>query len=180
MNRQSYAILLHRLILILGALSIPLYLWERAHYVEERSRFSIALQAADAGRWFWNLSSGEVYWDDQMFTLFDTGKRGPVTIDSFMEFIHPVDKERVKLGIGKAIASRGRYQDIFRIVTPSGEIREIRAAGMVNETGVYMTGINLPALRKNWFQALPPIPELPLSGFYTVPVPGSLLTPIDG
>jgi PAS domain-containing protein len=175
MKRQTWSIALHRALILLGLLSIPLYLWERSHYAEEKSKFSLALHAADAGRWFWDLRTGEIHWDEQTFRLFGVVGENPINLESFLALIHESDRQRVKESVDRAVANRGGYQDVFRIVLPCGEIREIRAAGMVNITGEYMTGINLPAIHKT---GLVPHRGVPLSDAHTSPVPGTYS--IDG
>lgn len=150
MNRISLSIILHKLLLVLGAFSIPLYIWERHTYDVEKGRFAMALDAADAGRWFWDLRTGEILWDDRTFLVFGIDKTENNTLDyeGFLAAIHPDDRDRARRQIEQAIDERGGYQDIFRIVTPDGEQRDIRASGMVDPTGRYMTGINLPAIQR--------------------------------
>lgn len=155
---------MHILLLVLGALSIPLYLWERHAYQEERGKFYMALQSADAGWWFWDLRSNKVEWGRQMFSLFEMEGESPLTLDQFYSAIHEEDRGRVRAAIEWAVATRNGYQDIFRINTPSG-VKEIRAAGAVSADGRYMTGINLPAI-----QRILTIPQAPLSP--SLPVPG--------
>lgn len=141
---------LNVLLIALGYVSVPLYMWERHVYTIEREKFQSALVAADAGRWYWNLDQKEIFWDDQMFILFGRvkGDWNP-NHGAFEAIIHPEDRDRVNARILKAIEDRGGYQDIFRIVTSSGEVREIRAAAMVSRDGRYMTGINLPAIHRS-------------------------------
>lgn len=150
MNRSTISIVVHKLLIVLVAFSIPLYLWERHTYDTERGRLALALDAADAGRWFWDLRTGEILWDDRTFLVFGIDKTENNTLDyeGFLKAIHPDDRNRARNRIEQAIAERGGYQDIFRIVTPDGEERDIRASGMVDPTGRYMTGINLPAIQR--------------------------------
>lgn len=141
---------LNSLLILLGYISIHMYLWERHTYTGEMARFEQSLEAADAGRWYWDLEENKLFWDDQMFILFGRIKEhwNP-NYGAFEAAIHSEDRDRVTARVLKAIEERGGYQDIFRIVTASGEVREIRAAAMVSKDGRYMTGINLPAIHRN-------------------------------
>jgi hypothetical protein len=148
--RQRISGYLHTILIVLGGLSIPIYLAERCSYSNEREKFSLSLHAADAGRWYWNLETNELFWDDQMFILFGRIKEHwTPNYGGFEAAIYPEDRDRVTARVLKAIDERGGYQDIFRIVTASGEVREIRAAAMVSKDGKHMTGINLPAIHRN-------------------------------
>lgn len=149
-NRLRASIILHHLVLALGWVSVPLYVLERWHYSNEREKFSLALEAADAGRWYWDLQRNELKWDAQMFVLFgQIEKHWTPNYGGFENCLHPEDRERVSALVLAAIANRTGYQDIFRIITASGDVKEIRAAAKVSKDGTYMTGICLPAIHRN-------------------------------
>lgn len=142
--------MLHLLLLVLGGLSVPLYCVERVHYRHEAREFALALKAADAGRWYWDLKTNELFWDDQMFVLFGQIKEHwTPNYGGFEESLVPEDRDRVNAKVLQAIAEKGGYQDVFRIVTATGEVKEIRASAMVSPDGRFMTGINLPAIPRN-------------------------------
>lgn len=145
-TRLNCSALLHQILIGLCLLSVLLYAADRSTHNRERRLFSDALEAADAGRWYWDLESDELVWDDQMFNLFGKIRHHwTPNYSGFEACIHPYDRVRVHEKVVKAIAERGGYQAVFRIVTASGEIKEIRAAALVSRDGRYMTGINLPA-----------------------------------
>jgi PAS domain-containing protein len=137
--------LLNTTLLVLGGLSIPLYVAERVKNSHDREAFSEALEAADAGRWYWDLTTDELKWDDQMFRLFgrDRSTWKP-TYEGFDNCLHPDDRARVREKVGRAVAERGGYHDTFRVITDEGDVIEIRASGLVSRSGEYMTGLNLP------------------------------------
>jgi PAS domain-containing protein len=143
--RRKTSHTLHLALIAIAACSIPLYVMERVKSHQEKTLFAEALEAADAGRWYWDLKTGELLWDDHMFRLFGKSKSSwTQKFDSLEASIHPEDVERVKIKIDKAIAERGGYHDTFRIITESGEVREIRASALVSKNRKYMTGLNLP------------------------------------
>jgi PAS domain-containing protein len=148
--RQRISGYLHTILIVLGGLSLPLYLVEQCSHGKELKKFSLSLHAADAGRWYWNLETNQLFWDDQMFVLFGRIKEHwTPNYGGFEAALHPEDRDRVNSRVLKAIEERGGYQDIFRIITGSGEVKEIRASAMVSPDGKYMTGINLPAIHRN-------------------------------
>lgn len=148
MSRETASTWLHKLLIAVALIPTILYTIELRDHREERSRFSLALEAVDAGRWYWNLETGEIFWDERMYELFGKSKDFPLNYESFIGMLHPDDQEKAKTHINQAIAERGKYQDVFRVITDSGEIVEVRAAGMVDRRGKFMTGINLPAIQR--------------------------------
>ena len=172
-RRMHTSAVLHVLLIALGWISIPLYLWEGYNHKKSIEQFGEALIAADAGIWFWNLETNELVWDDQMFVLFGRiREHWSPDYGGFESTLHPEDKDRVNAQVLKAIEQRGGYHDIFRIITASGEVREIRASAKVSRDGKYMTGINLPAISTpgNFKYTKSTIRSRSLN---TAPVPGS-------
>jgi PAS domain S-box-containing protein len=139
--------MLHYMLIAACLSTIPMYLVERKKAHDEKERFQYAIISAEAGRWYWDLETDELQWDEQMFKLFGypTSEWSP-NYSGFEDALHPEDKRRVNALVENAIKNRTGYQDIFRVVTRDGEVRFIRAAGRVSKSGRYMTGICLPAV----------------------------------
>lgn len=143
--RKTISELLHIAVIAVGLASAVAYVVERINSSCMKQHFSEALEAADAGRWYWDLRTNEVRWDDQMYRLFGRAKSEFVpTFEGFEQCLHPDDRPRVRDEVLRAIAEKGGYHDTFRVITNSGKIVEVRAAGLVSRDGTYMTGINLP------------------------------------
>jgi len=77
------------------------------------------------GRWYQILSTGHIFWSDEMYKIIgidkDTAKEN--LLDSLFQVIHSGDKERVRM-----VLSKTAYNDIsrvidYRIVRPDGSIR---------------------------------------------------------
>lgn len=152
-----------------GWLSLPLYLWEHNTRSFEREKFAVALAAADAGVWFWNLEDNSLYWDDQMFRLYGVSKsKWTPDYNGFFNCLHPNDRDMVQSLVEEAIERKTGYQAIFKVIGDDEVIREIRASGRVSRDGKYMTGICLPAIhypgvreaRKQDHQPLEPLVKL--------------------
>lgn len=133
------------LILLTGFLTLA-WIHDAAESRSAETRFKLALVAADAGRWIWDLRTNRVDWDAQMFHLYG---RNPMDWDpsyeGFESCLVPEDVARVRELVERSVAERSGYQAIFRVVGDDGRIRTIRASGRVDPTGSYMTGICLPA-----------------------------------
>lgn len=136
---------LQKLLLCALLLNCALYVIERVRHHRTQVIFGEALEAADAGRWYWDLENATVLWDDQMFRLFGQDKENwDPTYRGFESVLHPDDRQRVKDKVTRAILERGGYNDTFRVIRSDGSVVEIRASGLVSRDGTYMTGVNLP------------------------------------
>lgn len=141
-----FAASLHGVLILLLLGSVTGYIWDRHRDATQRQQFADSLIAAEAGRWFWDLKTDTVTWDDQMFVLYGISREHfRKDYHAFLTALHPEDRPTVEGYCKQAIATRGSYQALFRVIDDVGNIRRIRAAGKVAEDGSYMTGICLPA-----------------------------------
>jgi PAS domain S-box-containing protein len=104
-----------------------------AALLEQRRRLEVAVETTGLGFWEWDIAAGEVSWSSRNKELFGLAVDEEVTLDRYMQLIHPDDRE---LARSKFIAARDRpdggdYSVEHRIVTPAGETRWILAHGRV-------------------------------------------------
>jgi formate hydrogenlyase transcriptional activator len=98
---------------------------------EERLR--LAQQAARVGTWEWNVQTGTAVWSDMIWSLLglEPGEV-PATVESFVEFIHPEDREAASSKVNQTIAEGGNdYYDEFRIVARNGHVLWVSSKGRV-------------------------------------------------
>ena len=114
---------------------------------EERLR--MALGAAEAGAWAWELSTGVIAWSPENYALYgyDPAGRSPAYAD-WQERVHPDDRGRANAAVTDALASRTpEFRHEFRIVHPGRGERWLLGLGRVefSATGepLRMVGINL-------------------------------------
>lgn len=113
---------------------------------EREQRLSLALQAAEAGTWSWDVVNDVITWDEHMYRLFGV-KPGtfPGYFESVFNYIHPDDRKMVNDGVKESLRSDNDYKAEFRIVYNNGSIHFIAAAGHVYRDGsgkaVRMAGV---------------------------------------
>ncbi len=91
---------------------------------------ALAVEAAGVGVFDWDLSTGELRWDDRLLALFGRDRSTFAgTIKDFNSYVHPDDRDRVARALATAIESLGEYEAEYRIILPSGRARWIRASG---------------------------------------------------
>ncbi|MCB1956635.1 MAG: PAS domain S-box protein [Rhodocyclaceae bacterium] len=107
-------------------------------YKRSEARLNAAQQLARIGSWERNLDTGEIYWSDEIFRMFELD---PETVtphyDVFMETIHPDDREWVNSVYREAQRQGKPLQVQMRLKTRSGRIRhvEMRAEMPEDEQG---------------------------------------------
>ncbi len=96
---------------------------------EERLR--LALESGRMGTWVWELGTDRITWDAREYELFGiepiTGR--PAPSERFFMLIHPQDRARVRRAAAALLAGPDRWDEEFRIVLPTGQIRWIGGRG---------------------------------------------------
>ena len=112
---------------------------------ETNQRLRLTLEAGRMGAWEWNPHTGRVIWSDVVERTYglQPGEFAG-TIDHYVSFIHPEDRERVAALIQEGLRT-GKIEMEYRIVRPTGEVRWLLARGLVtrDQRGepLRMTGI---------------------------------------
>ena len=119
--------------------------WEEA-LEEANQRLQLASQISGIGVWDWNISTGEVIYDERMFALYGLEKKA-VNYQNWAEQVVPEDLEQQAGILQKTMREGGRSERQFRIRRANdGALRVIDAAEMavVDESGetVRMVGVN--------------------------------------
>ncbi len=114
---------------------------------KSEERLAIALKAGKLGVWDWDLTSGQMVWDDSMYALYDISREDfKNDYEAFEQLLHTDDIEFMNNLIEKTISEGKTLDTIFRIIDTQGKIRYIAAKGNVqrDESGnaVRMTGVN--------------------------------------
>jgi PAS domain S-box-containing protein len=102
---------------------------ERALAASEQ-KLRIALAATKVGLWSWDLSSGELIWDERMQQLM--GRTTALTLEEYVaQAVHPDDRDLLGSVGGRAMTS-GRFEATpHRIVRPDGEVRWMLTVGEI-------------------------------------------------
>jgi PAS domain S-box-containing protein len=91
---------------------------------DSEERLSLALDAADMGTWDLDVVTGRLRWDAHTRAHLAFSPDGEVTFDTFLDRVHPDDRERVRARMEAALdpAGSGRYESEFRTVSLPGVV----------------------------------------------------------
>ncbi len=106
-----------------------------------------AAAAGGVGVWDWDILHNGLVWDAVMYRLYDFAPQAfPATYQSWINTLHPQDRDRVDADIRAALLGEREYRPRFRAVWPDGSIHHIKAAARVTfdaqGNAVRMTGVN--------------------------------------
>ena len=112
-----------------------------------KNRLELATSSAGIGIWELNLKSDDLYWNDNMFELYEMAKETENNqYKQWVDNIHPEDREATNNKFKNAVSQNKDYQDEFRVLTPAGEIKYIKAFGRIftdfETSDKIMVGIN--------------------------------------
>ena len=101
-----------------------------AEFEASRIVWQVAIDAGGIGAFDWDLTTGELRWDDRLIELFGYSRESFTgTIEAFNDALHPDDLPRVTHALQAAIETCGEYTAEYRVLLPGGRVRWITARG---------------------------------------------------
>jgi two-component system, LuxR family, sensor kinase FixL len=120
---------------------------------ESESRMILAAEAANLGIWVRDLTRKEIWATDNWRALFGFSKSEPLSLDDFLNRLHPDERETVRQALASAIEGDGRYQMEHRLVLPDGQMRWIASRGGVEFASdgkpILVRGVSLDITERN-------------------------------
>lgn len=98
------------------------YLAEAAYH-ENDERLRLALASAKLGTFYIRLDTFEVITSPELATTLGIANSGGNMLTLIEQVIHPDDRKKAILNFNSAIEKRMPYEDEYRVVLPTGEIR---------------------------------------------------------
>jgi PAS domain S-box-containing protein len=98
-------------------------------------------EIAAMGNWNWDITNNQLEWTDQLYRIYGLEPQSEkITIERFLSFVHPEDREFVARGVER-LHTENSLEYNFRILTKDGQEKWLRSIAQVlrNEKGdVYM------------------------------------------
>ena len=88
----------------------------------------LALDAAEMGTWFWDITRNDLIWDRRCRELFGLEPSEPMNYDKFLSLVHPDDRERTDTAVRSCLENLTDYNVEYRVISTSEE-RWISAKG---------------------------------------------------
>ncbi|RYF84905.1 MAG: PAS domain S-box protein [Chitinophagaceae bacterium] len=110
---------------------------------QTESLYKQAEEIASMGNWNWDVASNKLEWTDQLYRIYGLEPQTEeITIERFLSFVHPEDREYVTQGVDE-LKSKDSIDYTFRIITNDGTEKWLRSIAQVlrNERGEVATVI---------------------------------------
>jgi len=92
-------------------------------YLAEAQRLS------HTGSFGWHLRSGEIYWSDETYRIFDIDPELQPTLNMILERVHPEDRQIVQEVIDAATEQAKDFDYEHRLLMPDGSVKYLRVLG---------------------------------------------------
>ena len=93
-----------------------------------QERLEEAQSIAHLGSWQWFITTEEIKWSDEMYSIFGVNKDTfKPDLASYMDAVHEDDKERVAVATQKIMELGVAEETEHRIVRPDGEVRWVQS-----------------------------------------------------
>ncbi|MGB3491374.1 MAG: PAS domain S-box protein [Elainellaceae cyanobacterium] len=106
---------------------------ERTAQIQQvNSRLSLALRAAHAGTWEWDMQTNEFFWSDENYRLIGYEPRScDSTYANWLNAIHPDDVERVEAQVSHVVEQEEALNLEYRVLLPDGKVRWLGDLGEI-------------------------------------------------
>jgi PAS domain S-box-containing protein len=113
-----------------------------------REWLGIALKAAHAGTWDWDIPAGRLTWSPEFFGLFGLPSGATPTFETWRAVLHPDDRGPAQAKIDRALKDHASsLWNEYRIILPGGDVRWIGSSSstLYTDAGdpVRMSGASL-------------------------------------
>ncbi len=115
---------------------------------EGERRLNLALRAANAGVWEWDMVTNQTIWSvENYYVLGLSPGLDQTTYDTWLQCLHPEDRQVADQQMVQAVEKRSDLNIEFRVVWPDGTVRWINNVGkmMLAESGqpIGMYGVQI-------------------------------------
>ncbi|WP_337885846.1 PAS domain S-box protein [Fischerella thermalis] len=99
---------------------------------ENERRLSLALKAAKAGIWEWDIATNKTFWSDENFRLigYEPGTC-ETNYDNWLRAVHPEDRELIDLHVKTVVEEKTDLNLEYRVLLPDGTVRWLNDIGEI-------------------------------------------------
>jgi PAS domain S-box-containing protein len=105
-----------------------------------------AQQLSHTGSFGWNVLSGEVYWSDATYRIFEYETMTKTTVQTAIDRCHPDVRMRLQQVLERAAMEKNDFNAEHRLLLPDGSVKHIRTVARIStdedpESSVYVGAV---------------------------------------
>jgi signal transduction histidine kinase/FixJ family two-component response regulator len=120
-------------------------------YLAEAQRLS------GTGSFGWNVSSGEIFWSEETYNIFEHAREVNPTLELALQRVHPDDRDLVEQTINRASSQRCGFDFEHRLMMPDGAVKCVRVVAHPWRSdepgGLLFVGAMTDITEEKWAQA---------------------------
>src|SRR5882757_7369561 len=86
-----------------------------------------AQKLSGTGSFGWNVSTGELFWSDETFRIFQCERTTKPTLELIVQRTHPEDRAAVRMIVQQASRDGEEFDHEYRLLMPDGAIKYVHA-----------------------------------------------------
>ena len=98
-------------------------LWRSEAHLAEAQKVS------HTGSFGWSVSSGQIYWSEETFRIFEYDRANKPTVEFVLQRTHPADKPFVRETLDRAARDRKPFDFEHRLLMQDGTVKYVRVVG---------------------------------------------------
>ena len=95
---------------------------------------SEAQKLSHTGSFGWSVASGEIYWSEETYNIFEHDRTTEPTLELVLMRVHPDDKNLVQQTIARASEARANLDFDCRLLMPGGAVKHLHVLAPALET----------------------------------------------
>src|SRR5712664_1558841 len=99
----------------------------RSKLQQSEAYLAEAQRLSHTGSFGWYVSSGEIFWSDETYRIFEYDRSVKPTIDSVVQRVHPQDRADFQKVIDGASRGATDFEHTYRLLLPDGRVKHVHA-----------------------------------------------------
>jgi PAS domain S-box-containing protein len=87
-----------------------------------------AQKLSHTGSFGWSVLSGEIYWSEETYNIFEYDRTAKPTLDWALQRIHPDDRDRVQRTMERSSNGRTDFDIEHRLLMPDGSVKHLHVS----------------------------------------------------
>ncbi len=96
---------------------------------QTRAYLAAAQRLTHTGTFGWNVTSGIIYWSEEMYQIYGVDRTVRLTLDKVLQLTHPEDRARVQSIVDRAPDALEEWDFEYRLLTPDGVMKTLHVVG---------------------------------------------------